>query len=65
MRRKCGADGDTTLDNWRNRLFWFFAEAGDGTEPASGEHHAWQQVMDEHYGDEVLKKIYPNALKVE
>ena len=26
---------------------------------------AWQQVMDEHYGDEVLKKIYPNALKVE
>ena len=25
----------------------------------------WQQVMDEHYGDEVLKKIYPNALKVE
>lgn len=41
-----GADGDTTLDNWRNQLFWFFAEAGDGTEPASGEHHAWQQVMD-------------------
>lgn len=26
---------------------------------------AWQRVMDEHYGDEVLKKIYPNALKVE
>ena len=26
---------------------------------------AWQQVMDEHYGDDVLKKIYPNALKVE
>ena len=26
---------------------------------------AWQQVMDENYGDEVLKKIYPNALKVE
>ena len=26
---------------------------------------AWQQVMDEHYGDEVLKKIYPNALKAE
>ena len=26
---------------------------------------AWQQVMDEHYGDDVLKKIYPNALKVD
>lgn len=26
---------------------------------------SWQQVMDEHYGDEVLKKIYPNALKVD
>ena len=26
---------------------------------------SWQQEMDEHYGDEVLKKIYPNALKVE
>lgn len=26
---------------------------------------SWQQEMDEHYGDDVLKKIYPNALKVE
>ncbi|SFE00771.1 protein of unknown function [Phytobacter palmae] len=41
-----GADGDTTLDNWRNRLFWFFAEEGESTEPASDDHHAWQQVME-------------------
>ncbi|PXW56044.1 uncharacterized protein DUF4062 [Grimontella sp. AG753] len=41
-----GADGDTTLDNWRNRLFWFLAEEGDSTEPASDDHHAWQQVME-------------------
>lgn len=26
---------------------------------------SWQQEMDEHYGDDVLKKIYPNALKVD
>lgn len=41
-----GADGDTTLENWRNRLFWGFADEGDKSEPASDENRAWQQVME-------------------
>lgn len=27
--------------------------------------HAWQAVMDEHYDDETLSRIYPNAIRVE
>lgn len=41
-----GADGDTTLENWRNRLFWHFADEGESTEPASNDDRAWQQVLE-------------------
>ena len=41
-----GADGDPTLENWRNRLFWFFAGEGESTEPDSDDNRAWQQVME-------------------
>ena len=27
--------------------------------------HQWQKIMDEHFGDAKLKKIYPNAIEVD